>query len=87
VISGASPSIDRFQQQNKAYFFRPYQDFIRVPNSNSLNPQNQITMSIWIKLEDHAYGPSGYPTIFRKNGSYLVEIGDVGTDILATLIW
>ncbi|MBS1952527.1 MAG: hypothetical protein OJF59_002896 [Cytophagales bacterium] len=51
TVSGAQPTTDARGLPNKAYRFSSNTDLIDVPNASSLNFQNQITLSCWVKLD------------------------------------
>lgn len=53
TVKGATLTSDRFGSVNSAYYFDGVNDFIEVPNSNSLNiTQNQLTISYWINWQN-----------------------------------
>ncbi len=69
TVYGAVPTSDRFGNANSAMSFNGVNNYITVPDSASLKP-NQITMSAWIKPAQL----SGYMDIVSKyyaNGYYL----------------
>ena len=61
TVNGATLTMDRNGQVNKAYSFN--NSSILVPNSNSLQINNQFTLSIWINANSF---PSPVSTIFSK---------------------
>ncbi len=50
TVNGAALVADRFGNQNSAYQFDGNNDYINVPNSESLNFENSITVNFWIKV-------------------------------------
>ena len=52
TVNGAALVADRFGNQNSAYQFDGINDYIKVPNSESLNFENSITVNFWIKVGD-----------------------------------
>ncbi len=52
TVNGAALVADRFGNQNSAYQFDGINDYIKVPNSESLNFVNSITVNFWIKVGD-----------------------------------
>jgi hypothetical protein len=82
LTSGATAGM---HQQNYALQFDGIDDIITINNSTSLCPQTQLTIEAWVNLEaDH---PGGEATMLRKDGCYLMEIGDSGNNRPAFLIW
>jgi len=66
---GVLLTADRFGNDNSAYSFDGVDDYIQIPNSESFNIENQITISYWVKLETSA--PYYYPYhIVEKGGSW-----------------
>jgi len=50
--NGAVPTFDRFNTPNSALSFDGNNNFVLVPSSSSLNVQNSITLSAWIKTNN-----------------------------------
>ncbi|MDP3149076.1 MAG: LamG-like jellyroll fold domain-containing protein [Ignavibacteria bacterium] len=50
--NGAVPTFDRFNNPNSALSFDGNSNFVLVPSSTSLNVQNSITLSAWIKTDN-----------------------------------
>ena len=48
TVYGATPTTDRFGNPNKAYSFNG-SNYILVPNSTSLNPSSQFSISVWVQ--------------------------------------
>jgi len=51
IVNGATLTADRFGNPNSAYSFNGASDYIRVPNSNSLQLTNDFTLSAWINCK------------------------------------
>ena len=51
TLNGVQPTANSLGEPNKAYKFSNSSDIIDVPNATSLNFQNQITLSFWLKLD------------------------------------
>ena len=49
VVHGATLTSDRFGNVNSAYLYNGINQWIDVANTNSLNPSNQITISVWVQ--------------------------------------
>ena len=52
IINGAAFVNDRFGNSNSALYFDGFNDYVLIKNSASLNFQNAITISFWIKLDE-----------------------------------
>ncbi len=50
VIHGASLVADRFGNPNRAFFFNGVSDYIEVPNNDSLNFQQAISVNFWMNI-------------------------------------
>ncbi|MCJ7447219.1 MAG: LamG domain-containing protein [Bacteroidales bacterium] len=66
VISGATPSVDRFLKPNDSFHFKKVSDYIKVNNPNFLN-NNVGTFAAWVKFDnlDHV--------------QYVASVGDVNS--------
>ena len=51
TVQGATPVEDRFGAENSAFLFDGEDDYISVPNTESLQIEEDITLSAWIKSE------------------------------------
>ncbi len=49
--SGALFTADKWGNPNSAYLFNGMSNFITVPNSPSLNPTDQLTITMWIRAD------------------------------------
>ena len=75
-------SITCFGQNNYSINFDGFDDYIIVPNSNSLNPSD-LTISFWTKLNSYSPpGESGYNHFVNKwdgpNHQYLISCNTTG---------
>src|SRR2546425_1320061 len=69
----------------RARHFDGIADYIEVPDSADLHVSAGITIAAWVYLQaDHT---GGAPTMIRKQGSFLLELGDAGTNRPAFLLW
>ena len=48
---GATLTADRFGNANSAYSFDGIDDYIKVSDHPTLNPQNEISINVWFKVE------------------------------------
>ncbi len=60
TVSGAVLTADRWGQPSSAYLFDGINDYIRVPNSSSLNFQNSVTINFWMTANQF-YPRESYP--------------------------
>lgn len=82
TIAGAS---DVTGLVGRARQFDGIDDYLEVPDSSSFHVANEITIAAWVYLEaDHT---GGLPTMIRKQGSFLLELGDGGTNRPTFLLW
>lgn len=63
VVYGAVPTVDRFGNPNKAYYFDGTNDYIAVTNDGSLSP-GSMTLSVWARIDKIAQPPGGNATSF-----------------------
>jgi len=69
----------------RAREFDGIDDYIEVQDSADLHVSAGITIAAWVYLEaDHT---GGAPTMIRKQGSFLLELGDAGTNRPTFLLW
>lgn len=66
--NGATLTADRFGNANSAYSFDGVDDFIQVPNSNSISITGDITMAAWVNT--FGYNNQNYQTILSKRETY-----------------
>ena len=67
VVNGPSLTSDRFGFNNAAYSFDGFNDYIDISNTNGLNTNQGITLSIWTKN----FNPNGV-----TNHSYIYLVGN-----------
>jgi hypothetical protein len=60
TTSGVFLVPDRFNTPNSAYQFDGINDYIKVPNSTSLNFENSITINFWLKIGEF-FESESYP--------------------------
>ena len=68
TVNGATLTTDRFGNANSAYNFDGVDDFIQVPNSNSISITGDITMAAWVNT--FGYNNQNYQTILSKRETY-----------------
>ena len=64
TVNGALLTTDRFGNINSAFNFDGVNDWININNSNSLNPNSQITISAWVNTL--AYNSMGASMVVNK---------------------
>ena len=52
TVHGAEPTTDRWGRSDQAYEFNGSSDYILVPNSSSLQPADEFTLSAWVNITD-----------------------------------
>src|SRR5207253_5485721 len=82
TISGTT---DVAGKVGRAREFDGIDDYIEVPDSSSLHVSTGIAIAAWVYLEANHTGEA--PTMIRKQGSFLLELGDAGTNRPAFLLW
>lgn len=68
VKNNATPSTDRFGKANSAYHFNGIYQYIQVPNKASLNFNNQISISVWVRPTGFYYGICHASQLISKGG-------------------
>jgi hypothetical protein len=68
IVYGAELTFDRFDNQNEAYYFDGYNDYISLPVEIFGN-QNKLTFSLWVKPE--SYEGNQWPPFI---GSYTNDV-------------
>jgi hypothetical protein len=58
TVNGATLSQDRFGNEKSSYSFNGTNNFIYIPDNNSLDLTNQFTLSCWINIPDYSVNPS-----------------------------
>jgi len=66
VFNNATPAPDRFGNPASAYQFNGINNYIRVPNSPTLNQANLITLCAWVKVAGFYQGTCHGNSIFTK---------------------
>ena len=78
TVEGAVLTTDRFGKSNSAYYFDGENDKIKVPFTESLKIEDDITLNLWVNNEE-----TGYETDFllrSPNGYYAIEIHERDND-------
>ena len=71
IFNNATPTSDRFGNPNSAYSFNGTDNYIRIPNSSSLNSSNQISICAWVKVEGFYQGTChGNNVVMKGNADY-----------------
>jgi len=53
IVNGAELTTDRFGNKNSAYYFNGIDDYILIPDDNSLSPSNQqLTIALWVNVSN-----------------------------------
>jgi hypothetical protein len=72
VFNNATLTADRFGRPNSAYHFNGIDNFMRIPNSRTLNLKNMITLSVWVRptgfYHDYCHASS---ILTKGGGNYL----------------
>ncbi len=56
IVNGATPTTDRFGNENQAFLFDGVDDYIEVPNAESLNfGTGNFAVSLWVKTSNSEY--------------------------------
>jgi len=63
TVTGATLTTDRFGTANQAYNFNGVNNYINIPNSNSISIQNNFSVSVWFLMN----GGGCNPRIFEIN--------------------
>lgn len=80
--NNATLTTDRFGNANSAYLFNGTSSYMRIPNSASINPSNQISLCAWVKVNGYYMGPCHGNSIIMKGdadylaGNYLLRFDD-----------
>jgi Concanavalin A-like lectin/glucanases superfamily len=68
TVHGATPTEDRYGNENCAFSFDGIDDYIEVPDNPSLRITDEITVMLWTSME---YGEGGDdPRLVSKGGDY-----------------
>ncbi|MCX6314157.1 MAG: LamG domain-containing protein [Sphingobacteriales bacterium] len=68
IFNNATLTKDRFGKPNSAYHFNGINQYMRIPNSATLNLKNQITLSVWIRPTGFYHGICHASAILSKGG-------------------
>ena len=63
AVTGATLTTDRFGIANRAYSFNGLNNYINIPNSNTVSIQNNFSVSVWFLMD----GGGCNPRIFNIN--------------------
>ncbi len=83
VFNNATYTNDRFGKPNSAFHFNGVYQYMRIPNSSSLNFGSQITLSVWVKPTGFYYDICHASQILSKGGgnympgNYALRFDDV----------
>ena len=83
TFNNATLTSDYYGTPNSAYLFNGVDNYIRIPNSNSLNPGNQISLCVWVKPIGFYTGPCYNNMMLGKevedyvDGNYSLRFSDV----------
>jgi len=81
-FNNAALTADRFGNPNSAYHFNGVNSFIQIPNNESLNFSNQITLSVWVRPTGFYYDICHASSILSKGtadyfpGNYALRFDD-----------
>jgi PKD repeat protein len=82
VFNNATLTADRFGNPNSAYLFNGKNNYMRIPNSPTLNSTDQISICAWVKVNGFYQGPCHGNSILKKGdtgylpGSYSLTFSD-----------
>jgi len=83
VFNNASLTRDYYGNPNSAYYFNGVDNYMRIANSQSLNPSNKISLCVWVKPEGFYKGTCHGNRIIMKGdqdyltGNYTIAYDDV----------
>lgn len=82
VFNNATPASDRFGNVNSAYSFNGIDNYIRIPNSPTLNTASQLSICAWVKVNGFYQGTCHGNALVQKGdadfltGNYLLRFDD-----------
>jgi len=82
IFNNATLTQDRFGNANSAYSFNGTDNYIRIPNSPTLNSTNQISICVWVKVADFYRGTCHGNNVLMKGdadykpGDYNIRFDD-----------
>ena len=68
VFNNATLTSDRFGKPNNAYHFNGINSYIRIPNSPTLNLNDKITLSVWVRPTGFYHDVCHASSIISKGG-------------------
>lgn len=68
VYNNATITADRFGNPNSAYHFNGVYQYMRIPNKPTLNFNNEISLSVWVRPTGFYYGICHASSIISKGG-------------------
>lgn len=85
TVYGATLTTDRYGRSEKAYSFDGSNDYILVPDNNSLDLTTAMTISAWINPGECPVTDMGCPILAKGTGaggeSYCFDIADAGNTL------
>jgi len=85
VFNNATLTSDRNGNPNSAYHFNGTNNYMRIPNSPSLNMANQMSIALWVKATGYYTGPCYNNMLVMKGdadyltGNYFLRFSDAYT--------
>jgi gliding motility-associated-like protein len=82
IFNNATLTADRFGNPNSAYYFNGVDNYMRIPNSPSINPVGQISICAWVKVMGFYQGQCHGNNIVMKGdadyltGNYMIRYDD-----------
>ncbi len=82
VFNNATLTSDYYGNANSAYHFNGVDNYIQIPNSNSLNTGTDISVCAWVKPTGFYYGPCHGNSVLMKgngdfqSGNYMIRFDD-----------
>src|SRR5690242_20539738 len=71
IFNNATLTSDRLGNANSAYSFNGIDNYIRIPNSTSLNMSNKISICAWVKVAGFYQGKChGNNIVMKGNQDY-----------------
>lgn len=68
VFNNATITSDRFGNANSAYHFNGVYQYMRIPNNPSINFNNEISLSVWVRPTGFYYGICHASQLISKGG-------------------
>jgi len=79
TVNGATLTTDRFGNANSAYSFNGNGNYIEIPNSQTLNPTSEISVSAWVYLNKYVDNQNFVSKAFTSQSlpyiSYSLKMG------------